>query len=59
MLLRRGRLVEDAAAALLSWRHSGFSGHHAIRVEPDDTAGVEQLVPVPGASADCAGTVDV
>ena len=43
MLVRRGRLEEDAAAGLLSWRHSGFSVHHAIRVEPDDTAGVERL----------------
>lgn len=43
MLVRRGRLEEDAAAGLLSWRHSGFSVHHAIRVEPDDRAGVERL----------------
>jgi hypothetical protein len=43
MLVRRGRLNEDAAAGLLSWRHSGFSVRHAIRVEPDDTAGVERL----------------
>ncbi len=43
MLGRRGRLEEDAAAGLLSWRHSGFSVHHAIRVEPDDTAGVARL----------------
>ena len=43
MLVRRGRLDEDAAAGLLSWRHSGFSVHHAIRVEPDDRAGVERL----------------
>jgi hypothetical protein len=42
-LVRRGRLDEDAATGLLSWRHSGFSVHHAIRVEPDDTAGVERL----------------
>jgi hypothetical protein len=43
MLVRRGRLEEDAAAGLLAWRHSGFSVHHAIRAEPDDTAGVERL----------------
>ncbi len=43
MLVRRGRLEEDTAAGLLSWRHSGFSVHHAIRVESDDTAGVERL----------------
>jgi hypothetical protein len=43
MLVRRGRLDEDAAAGLLAWRHSGFSVHHAIRVEPHDTAGVARL----------------
>ena len=43
LLMRRGRLEEDAAAGLLSWRYSGFSLHHAIRVEPDDTAGVQRL----------------
>jgi hypothetical protein len=43
MLVRRGRLEEDAAAGLLSWQHSGFSVHHAIRVEPQDTQGVERL----------------
>ena len=43
MLVRRGRLEEDAAAGLLGWRHSGFSVHHAIRVEPWDAAGVERL----------------
>ncbi len=43
MLVRRGRLEEDTAAGLLSWRHSGFSVHHAIRVEPDDMTGVERL----------------
>ncbi len=43
MLVRRGRLEAAAAAGLLSWPHSGFSVHHAIRVEPWDTEGVEQL----------------
>ena len=43
MLVRRGRLEEDAAAGLLSWRHSGFSVHSAIRVEPGDKEGVERL----------------
>jgi len=43
MLVRRGRLEEDEAAGLLSWRHSGFSVHHAIRVDPCDTQSVERL----------------
>ena len=41
--MRRGRLEEEAAAGLLSWRHSGFSVHHASRVDPSDTEGVERL----------------
>ncbi|MFQ5844759.1 MAG: transposase [Planctomycetota bacterium] len=28
---------------MLSWRHSGFSVHHAIRVDPHDTEGLERL----------------
>jgi len=28
---------------MLSWTHSGFSIHNAIRVEPEDTAGLERL----------------
>jgi hypothetical protein len=43
MLVRRGRLEEDCAAGLLSWRHSGFSVHYAIRVEPHDAEGMERL----------------
>jgi hypothetical protein len=43
MLVRRGRLEEEAAEGLLSWRHSGFSVHHAIRVESEDTQGLERL----------------
>ena len=42
MLVRRGRLEEDAAAGLLAWRHSGFSVHHAIRVGACDTGGVDR-----------------
>lgn len=41
--VRRGRLEHDAAEGLLSWRHSGFSVHHTIRVHPDDTEGLERL----------------
>jgi hypothetical protein len=49
MLRERGRLEEEAAAGLLSWRHSGFSVHHAIRVDPCDTEGVERLCRLCGA----------
>ncbi len=37
------RHAEDAAAGLLSWKHSGFSVHRAIRADPCDTEGVERL----------------
>jgi len=43
MLVRRGRVEEEAAEGLLAWRHSGFSEHHAIRVQPHDKEGVERL----------------
>jgi hypothetical protein len=43
MLRQRGRLEDEAAAGLLSWRHSGLSVHHPIRVQPWDSAGVERL----------------
>jgi hypothetical protein len=28
---------------LLSWRHTGFSVHNRVRVEPEDQASVERL----------------
>jgi hypothetical protein len=43
MLVRRGKLEEDAASGLLSWRHSGFSVHNAIRVAAGNVEGVERL----------------
>ncbi len=38
-----GLLSEERTALLLSWRHSGFSVHNGVRVEPEDQAGVERL----------------
>ena len=43
MLVRWGRLEDGAAEGLLFWRHSGFSVHHSIRVDPHDTEGLERL----------------
>jgi hypothetical protein len=43
MLRQEGRLEDEVAAGLLSWRHSGFSVHSAIRIVPWDTEGVERL----------------
>jgi hypothetical protein len=54
MLVRGGRLEEEVAAGLLCWPHSGFSVHHAIRVDPWDTEGVERLSALGAAIGDAA-----
>jgi len=36
-------LSEERTELLLSWRHSGFSVHTGVRVEPEDSAAVERL----------------
>jgi hypothetical protein len=38
-----GLLSEERTALLLSWRHTGFSVHTRVRVEPEDGDGVERL----------------
>ena len=38
MLLSEGR-----SELLLSWRHSGFSVHNRVRLEPEDQSSVERL----------------
>jgi hypothetical protein len=38
--VRQGWLEEDAAAAMLSWPHSGFSARMERRIEPEDRASV-------------------
>jgi hypothetical protein len=38
-----GLLSDERTALLLSWRHSGFSVHNRVRVEPEDQAAVERL----------------
>lgn len=37
-------LDEERIALLLSWRHTGFSVHNAVTVEPDDAGATERLV---------------
>jgi hypothetical protein len=32
-----------ATGGIMSWRHSGFSGHNAVTVPPGDTGGIERL----------------
>lgn len=43
MMRERGCLEDEVVAGLLAWRHSGFSVHHAIRVDPYGPEGVERL----------------
>jgi hypothetical protein len=43
ILVDRGKLDEDAAEGLLTWKHSGFSVHNKIRVDAGDGVGLERL----------------
>ncbi len=38
-----GLLNEERTELLLSWRHTGFSVHNRVRVEPEDQSAVERL----------------
>ena len=38
-----GLLSEERTRLLLSWRHTGFSVHNRVRVEPEDRPAVERL----------------
>ena len=43
LLQKEGLLSEERTELLLSWRHTGFSVHNRVRVEPEDQPGVERL----------------
>lgn len=43
LLQGEGLLSEERTDLLLSWRHTGFSVHNRVRVEPEDPAAVERL----------------
>jgi hypothetical protein len=43
LLQGEGYLSEEGTALLLSWRHTGFSVHNRMRVEPEDQSAVERL----------------
>jgi hypothetical protein len=43
MLQEEGLLTEERTELLLSWRHTGFSVHNRVRVEPEDQSAVERL----------------
>jgi hypothetical protein len=45
MLLRKARLIDDERVALLlSWKHTGFSVHNSVTVQPQDAGASERLV---------------
>ncbi len=44
LLRRAGVIDEERIALLLSWKHSGFSVHNAVTVEPADPGATERLV---------------
>jgi hypothetical protein len=43
LLQNEGLLGEERTRLLLSWRHTGFSVHNRVTVEPEDQAAVERL----------------
>ena len=43
LLQVEGLLSEERTELLLSWRHTGFSVHTRVRVEPEDQGAVERL----------------
>jgi hypothetical protein len=43
LLQDEGLLSDERTELLLSWRHTGFSVHNGVRVEPEDGAAVERL----------------
>jgi hypothetical protein len=43
LLQDEGLLTEERAELLLSWRHTGFSVHNQVRVEPENQPAVEPL----------------
>ena len=44
LLGKAGVIEEDRIALLLWWKHSGFSIHNSVTVEPEDPLAVERLV---------------
>ena len=43
LLRDEGLLTEERIELLLSWRHSGFSAHNAVRIAAGDAASIERL----------------
>ena len=43
LLLKRGRINESLVTQMMGWQHSGFSTHHAVRVQAGDFKGLQRL----------------
>ncbi len=43
-LRKAGLIDEERIALLLSWKHTGFSVHNSVSVQPDDVGATERLV---------------
>jgi hypothetical protein len=43
MLLKKGKVTEEAVRLILSWRHSGFNVHCGPRIQPGDEKAMEDL----------------
>ena len=44
LLLDEGRITHEIIDNIRSWRHSGFSVDHSVRLDAGDTQGVERLI---------------
>jgi len=44
LLRKEGLIDEQRIALLLSWKHTGFSVHNSVTVQPDDAGATERLV---------------
>lgn len=43
-LVEEGRIDREIAAMIRSWRHTGFSVDHTVRIEADDQNGMQRLI---------------
>ena len=44
LLLREGRITEEVAQNIRSWKHSGFSVDQSVRLEAGDAQGIQRLI---------------
>jgi len=44
LLLAEGKITEEIVANIRSWQHSGFSVDQSVRVEAQDTEGLQRLI---------------